>query len=239
MKKVISLLLALAFICAFAFTLAADKITIGGITSLTGDYSMYGISAREGIDLYVKEINESGGILGRQVVIDWQDTTGSRTKAIDIYQLHYKNKVSGIIGPMISEGAIVIADFAGDDNMPMITPSATNYDVTTPGGGHNIFRACMLDTFQGEVMATFAKENLGVSRVAVLYDNTSDYSSGIATAFYEKSVELGMEMVAFEACYTHETDFRQQLLDIANAEPDAILVPMLRSKGVADPPCCM
>lgn len=108
----------------------------------------------------------------------------------------------------------------------MMTATATNYDVTTPGNGYNIFRVCMLDPFQGQVMAVLAKENLGCSKVAILYDNADDYSTGVAAAFNERALELGMEVVAYEACTAADVDFKAQLTNIANAGPDAVLVPM-------------
>lgn len=226
MKKLISLLLTLAFLCASAFAFAADTITIGGLAPLTGPVAVYGVAVQEGANLYVKQINEKGGILGKQVVIDWQDTKADVTEAINAYNLHFSNKVSGIIGPVITRTSLAVADYAAEDGIPMITPSATNYDVTTPGNGYNIFRVCMLDPYQGQVMAYLAKESLGFTKLAVLYDNADDYSTGIAKAFEEKAIELGAEIVAFEACTASDVDFKAQLTNIASKEPDAVLVPM-------------
>lgn len=226
MKKVISLLLTLSLLCVSAFAFAADVITIGGLAPITGPVAVYGNAVVEGANLYVKQINEKGGILGKQVVIDWQDTKGDRTEAINAYQLHFSNKVSALIGPVISGTSLGVADYVGEDGIPMITPSATNYDVTTPGNGYNIFRVCMLDPYQGEVMAFLAKEELGFSKLAVLYDNADDYSTGIAKAFEAKAIELGAEVVAFEACTASDVDFKSQLTTIASKEPEAILVPM-------------
>lgn len=226
MKKIISILLALVYLCASVAAFAADTITIGGLAPLTGAVAVYGVAVQEGANLFVKQLNAKGGILGKEVVIDWQDTKGDVTESINAYNLHFSNKVSAILGPVITSTSLAVADYVGDDGIPMITASATNYDVTTPGNGYNIFRVCMLDPFQGQVMATLAKESLGCSKVAVLYDNADDYSSGIAKAFEEKAIALGMEVVAFEACTAADVDFKAQLTNIASKEPEAILVPM-------------
>lgn len=225
MKKFLCMLLSLMMV-AVAFTALADTITIGGLAPLTGAVAVYGVAVQQGVDLYVKQLNEAGGILGMDVKVDWQDTKGDVTEAINAYNLHFSNGVSAIIGPVITSTSLAVADYVGEDGIPMITASATNYDVTTPGNGYNIFRVCMLDPFQGEVMATLAKDSLACEKVAVLYDTSDDYSSGVAAAFYTKAEALGMEVVAYEACTAADIDFKAQLTNIAAKSPDAVLVPM-------------
>lgn len=223
MKKTLSVLLSLLLMLGASSALA--EIVIGGIAPLTGDVAVYGIAVQQGVDLYVKEINEAGGVLGEQVRVDWQDDKGDVSESVNAYELLFSNGVSAILGPVTSMPALSVAELVGEDGIPMMVASATNYDVTSPRQG-NIFRVCMLDPFQGEVMATMAKDSLGAQNVAVLYDNADDYSSGIAEAFVAKSEELGMTVVANEKCTADDIDFKAQLTTIAAASPDAVLVPM-------------
>lgn len=104
----------------------------------------------------------------------------------------------------------------------MISPSATAYDVTS--AGDNVFRTCFLDPYQAERLAQFAKEELNAATVAVLYDNTNDYSIGLYETFAQKSEELGMEVVAVETAVENDADYSPQLIKIADAEPDAVFI---------------
>lgn len=225
MKKVLCLAVSLMMMLGAASALA-DTIQIGGIAPLTGGVAVYGTAVQCGADLLVKQINEAGGINGQEVEIVWLDDKGDVTEAINAYEKHFSNHVSAILGPVTTQPALGMAESVGEDGIPMMTASATNYDVTTPGGGYNIFRVCMLDPFQGEVMAKLAADSLGCEKVAVLYDNADDYSSGVAAAFKAKAEELGLEVVAYEACTDADIDFKSQLTNIADKEPDAVLVPM-------------
>ena len=226
MKKVFCMLLSALLALGSVSALADDVITIGGLAPLSGAVAVYGTAVQQAADLYVEQVNANGGILGKQVQIEWLDTKGDVTEAINAYNRLYSEGVSALLGPVITATALAVADYAGQDGIPMMTATATNYDVTTPGNGYNIFRVCMLDPFQGQVMAVLAKENLGCSKVAILYDNADDYSTGVAAAFNERALELGMEVVAYEACTAADLDFKAQLTNIANAGPDAVLVPM-------------
>lgn len=228
MKKALSLLLSLLLMLGAASALA-DEIVIGGISPLTGPVSVYGIAMRNGADLYVKQINERGGVLGSQVRIEWLDDKHDPTEAVNAYyRLSDMQGIAAILGPVTSAPVLAVIEPAGDDGIPLLTPTGTA-DGITEEGISNIYRACFKDSFQGIVMAIFAAKSLGAETVAVLYDNTSDYSDGIAESFVAKAEELGLEVVANEAGVAGSGDFKAQLTNIAASGPDALLVPMYYS----------
>src|SRR5215218_8949092 len=105
----------------------------------------------------------------------------------------------------------------------MLSPSSTNPGV--PQKGDYIFRVCFLDPFQGFVMAKFARENLKLSKVAVLKDNRSAYSEGLAEVFTRKFTELGGKVLATESYSAGDTDYRAQLTAFKRQKPEAIYVP--------------
>jgi len=105
----------------------------------------------------------------------------------------------------------------------MITPSSTNPKVTAVGD--YIFRVCFIDPFQGFVMAKFAKENLKLSRAAVLKDVKSAYSLGLTEVFTRKFTEMGGKIVGTESYSKGDSDFRAQLTAIKSQKPEAIYVP--------------
>lgn len=201
----------------------ADVIKIGGLAPLTGDVKQYGEAVKEGVDLYVSQLNEAGGIDGKQVQVVWQDEKGDVTEAINAYNLLVENeKVVAIIGDVTSKPTLAVAEEAAKIGIPMITASATAYDVTTDRP--NVFRSCFLDPFQATTMANFAKEELNAQKVAVIYDNGNDYSVGLYEAFQAQVEANGMELVAAESSAETEVDFRALLTKIAQGEPDALYV---------------
>lgn len=222
MKKVLSLVLVLALALGLSSVAFADTIKIGGIAPLTGPVSVYGILCREGIDLYVEELNAAGGLLGNQVEVSWMDDTHDAVEATNAYNQLVSDGIKALMGPVTTTPTLAVAARAAEDNMPMISPSATAYSVTD--AGPNVFRTCFLDPYQGELLAKLSAESLGAKKVAALYDNTNDYSIGLYESFVQKAEELGLEVVAIESAVEGDADYTPQLSKIADTEPDAMFV---------------
>jgi len=222
MKKIISLLLTLAFLSVSAFAFA-DTIKIGGLAPLTGEVAQYGIAVQEGVDLYIAQLNEDGGINGQLVEMIWYDEKGDVTEAINAYnRLVESDKVVAIIGDVTSKPSLAVGDLAVEIGIPIITASSTNYYVTD--GKPNYFRSCFLDPFQAGIMASFAQDQFGAEKVAVIYDIADDYSVGLADAFADQAKLNGQEVVAMEAGTAADVDFKAQLTNIAEKGPDVLYV---------------
>ena len=200
-----------------------ETIKIGGMAPLTGALAIYGVTTTNGAELAVKEINENGGILGKKIEYIILDTKGDSTEAVMAYNKLVDEKVAGIIGEVTSKPTLAVAEVAVQDNMPLITPTGTQVDITEVGP--NIFRVCFTNPYQGKVLAITSKERLGANTVAVMLNNSSDYSDGIAKAFIEESEKLGMKVMGVEGYADGDKDFRPQLTKLAAMNPDAILIP--------------
>lgn len=200
-----------------------DTINLGILAPLTGGVSVYGVAAANGAKMAIQEINAKGGIGGKQIKVNEQDEEGDATKAVNAYNKLVSDGVVAIIGDVTSKPTISVAQKSLKENMPIITPTGTAAEITTYG--KNVFRACFLDPFQGETMATFAKETLKYTTVAVLYDSSDDYSIGCAEAFKATAEKQGLKMVAYEAFGAGDTDFKAQLTKIAAAKPEALFIP--------------
>jgi branched-chain amino acid transport system substrate-binding protein len=222
MKKLVALSLALMLTLALSVTAAAETIKIGGIAPLTGPVSVYGILVHEGADLYIEEVNAAGGVLGKQVEIVWMDDTHDAVEASNAYNQLASEGVSAILGPVTTTPSLAVGPLTAKDNIVMLSPSATAYDVTS--AGDNVFRTCFLDPYQAELLAVFSKDVLEAGKAAVLYDNTNDYSIGLYESFVAKAGELGIEIVAVEAPVENDADYSPQLIKIADAEPDAVFI---------------
>lgn len=200
-----------------------ETIKIGGMAPLTGALAIYGVTTTNGAELAVKEINANGGVLGKKIEYVMLDTKGDSTEAVMAYNKLVDEKVAGIIGEVTSKPTLAVAEVAVQDNMPLITPTGTQVDITEVGP--NIFRVCFTNPYQGKVLAITSKERLGANTVAVMLNNSSDYSDGIAKAFIEESEKLGMKVMGVEGYADGDKDFRPQLTKLAAMNPDVILIP--------------
>ena len=198
-------------------------IKIGGMAPLTGALAIYGVTTTNGAELAVKEINENGGVLGKKIEYVMLDTKGDSTEAVMAYNKLVDEKVAGIIGEVTSKPTLAVAEVAVQDNMPLITPTGTQVDITE--AGPNVFRVCFTNPYQGKVLAITSKERLGADTVAVMLNNSSDYSDGITKAFIEESEKLGMKVMGVEGYSDGDKDFRPQLTKLAAMNPDVVLIP--------------
>ena len=204
----------------------SDVIKVGFLGPLTGDVAQYGIAVRDGVKMYINKLNEEGGVLGKQIQLIEEDEKGDPTEALNGFnKLVDQDKVVAIFGSVTSGPTIAVSEASStmDNPIPMITASATAEDVTS--FGDNMFRTCFLDPFQGETMAKFASEVLDAKTAGVIYNNGTDYSTGLYESFKETCKALGIDVVAEESYQDGDVDFKSQLTNIAAANPDVLLVP--------------
>lgn len=202
---------------------AGETIKIGNSAPLTGPVSVYGITANNGIKLAVEEINAAGGVLGKELEWTELDDKGEITDAVTNYNKLAEEGNRAVFGGITSKPSLAIAESAVNDDVVFITPTGTQANITE--GKNNAFRTAFIDPFQGEVLANFSSENLGAKKVAVLRNQSSDFSMGVADVFVEKSKEFGMEVVADESYGDNDTDFKAQLTNIKSQAPDVLLIP--------------
>ena len=199
------------------------EILIGGVGPVTGEAATFGQSTYEGCELAIEEWNKSGGVLGKQIKLIFQDDKGDPTEAATVWtKLITQDKVVAIVGTVMSKCSLAGAPICQQYKVPMISSASTSAKVTEVGD--YIFRACYLDSFQGTIGAKFCYENLGARTAACIFDVGNDYTKGLAEYFRDKFVELGGTIVGFEAHPTGTTDFKAQLTKIINYKPDIIYI---------------
>ena len=202
----------------------ANTILLGEVGSLTGSEATFGISARNGIELAINEANAAGGVKGKKLAVRVYDSQGRPEEGAQAAtRLITQDKVVVILGEAASSVSMAMAEKAQAAKVPMITPTSTSPEVTKKGD--YIFRVCFIDDFQGLVMAKFARENLKLSKVAVLRDNKAAFSMGLADVFIKSFKQMGGEIVSDESYSKGDTDFRAQLTAIKQRKPEAMFVP--------------
>lgn len=208
----------------------ADTIKVGANLEMTGGSASYGISSKNAIELAFKEINEKGGINGKQLELVVADNKSEAAEATNAMQkLVSQDNVVAVIGPNLSSSVIAASAINNSAKVLDIAPMATNPYVTVDQASGKTkdfnYRTCFIDPFQGTVMAKFATAELGVGNAAILIDNSSDYAKGLAQFFKENFVKEGGAVTAEEAYLQKDTDFKATLTKIKATNPDFLYVP--------------
>lgn len=208
----------------------ADTIKVGANLEMTGGSASYGISSKNAIELAFKEINEKGGINGKQLELVVADNKSEAAEATNAMQkLVSQDNVVAVIGPNLSSSVIAASAINNSAKVLDIAPMATNPYVTVDQSSGKTkdfnYRTCFIDPFQGTVMAKFATAELGVGNAAILIDNSSDYAKGLAQFFKENFVKEGGAVTAEESYLQKDTDFKATLTKIKATNPDFLYVP--------------
>jgi len=196
---------------------------IGFFAPMSGSQASFGMDAVNGAKLAVEEVNLAGGVLGHPINLVIKDTESQteKTSAV-VNELLNTDKVAALIGEIATDRSLVAAPLAQERGIPMITPGATNEQVTA--AGDCIFRACYTDSFQAAVMAKFAR-SIDVEKAAILFDASNPYGSGLKDTFKADFLRHGGSIVAEESYRAGDTDFTAQLNAIKVKNPESIFLP--------------
>ena len=205
---------------------STEELVIGEYGSLTGGDATFGQSTKAGVEIALDELmtRSKGKIGGMTVRVVVEDDQGRPEEAASVVQkLINQDRVLAVIGEVASSRSLAGGPICQQNGLPMISPSSTNPGITQIGDF--IFRMCYLDDFQGQVMARFTVQNLGLKRVAMLKDVKNDYSVALAQFFTEEFVKLGGTVLIEQSYQSGDADFRAPLTAIKARRPEAIIVP--------------
>lgn len=237
MKKFLCMMMAVLMVLAMAAcggepannggndTPDATTVKIGGIGPLTGAYANYGLSEKNGAELAVKEINEAGGIAGKQIELSYQDSQGESESAVNAYGKLMDWGMEVSLGCVLSgENASVVAA-ARDDDVLLITPSGSVDKCID--GNDKAFRVCFYDSYQGAAAAQYIKDNNMVDTVGILYQSDNDYSVGLYNAFVAKCGELGITIAETQTFTSStNTDFSTQVSALVSSGVKLVFIPL-------------
>ena len=224
-KSVMVTCAALAATMVFSMSALADDVwKIGSIGPVTGAAAAYGSAVMDSAQIAVDEVNAAGGINGFQVEFNPQDDELDAEKAVNAYNTLKDWGMQMLLGTVTSGSCIAVESEAAADNMFLLTPSGTAVDCIS--AGDNAFRVCFSDPAQGTASAQYIGSHELGSKVAVLYDSSDVYSSGIYANFHVESENQPYEIVA-EAAFTADskTDFSAQLQSFKDAGADLVYLP--------------
>lgn len=213
---------------------SADAFKIGNIGPLTGAAAIYGTATKNGAQLAVDEINAAGGI---QFAHNCQDDEHDPEKSVNAYNNLKDWGLQVLVGTTTTAPCVAVSAETNTDNIFELTPSASSNDViggqadadgnvTTPRKD-NVYQMCFTDPNQGTASAQYlAQKQLG-TKIAVIYDNSDPYSTGIFKKFEAEAAEQNLTIVS-TTTFTADnaTDFSVQLNDAKNAGADLVFLPI-------------
>lgn len=232
LKKVLVLLMSLVMVFTFAAcsddngdtdpttTTDPDPIKIGAVMDLTGALSGIGGPIRDGIILAVEQINDAGGINGAEVELIVEDGKTDPTAGFEaVKKLATVNGVKVIIGPMISGAVMAAGQWAADNGVFIISPSATSPDIAQQSWRQFVFRTATTDAIQGKAMAQIIEENNYQNIAIIVQDN--QYGTGIGDEVQDL---VGADNVVSYIKYDPaKLDYQTELQQIKAQNPDVVV----------------
>ena len=189
---------------------------------MTGQYANYGTSQKEGAQIAIDQLNAAGGVNGGQASFVIGDDLGDPKQAVLVAQQFIDDKsIVFVDGHMFSGATIAAGAKYQTAGLPMISPSATNPDISKLGSF--IWRICITDAVQGKGLADYTVKTLGLKNIAIMYDD-SDYGRGLADAYEAEAKAVNGTIVDKEQYTSGDAEFKAQLTKIKAGNPDMIFL---------------
>ena len=201
-----------------------DKFYIGGIGPVTGGAAVYGNAVKFGAQIAVDEINAAGGINGYKIEFKFEDDQADGEKSIDAYNTLKDWGMKILMGTVTSGACESVVPLTGDDNMFQLTPSGSAANLIE---GDNVFQVCFTDPNQGAASAQYITENELATKVAIIYDSSDIYSTGIYEKFVAEAKTQNLEIVETQY-FTKDTktDFSVQVQACKDSGADLLFLPI-------------
>lgn len=213
---------------AFAQT-SGKPVMIGVSGPLTGPSAQYGEQWKKGFDLALEEINGSGGINGRPLAYDFQDSQNDPRQAIAIAQRFINDpEIVAVLGDFASSTSMAASPLYQRSRIVQFGLTNSHPDFTKTGD--YIWSNSMSQAEEQPNLAKFAVKTLGFKRIAILHLNT-DWGKTAKDIFAKNAKELGAEVVIAEGYMPDERDFRSTLVRVRDAKPDGIILESYYSDG--------
>lgn len=196
-------------------------LRIGLAAPISGTQAQYGTAFKNGAELAAAQINDEGGIDGKQVEIVVEDDKGDSNEAVNVANKFVSDKsILGVVGHFNSSATLATAPVYNKNKIVQVSPSSSAPGVTD--AGEYTFRVITTDAFQADYLASWSKE-LGYGKVALIYEQ-SDFGLGLLDVYKQSAPANNIEVVAAEAYNPGDKDFSTVLTKIKDKQPDAIFI---------------
>lgn len=196
-----------------------EPIKIGIIGHFSGDYAAYGIPMKNAVILAVEEVNNAGGINGKQIELVVEDDTGDSVKAsFGINKLINVDGVDYVISAQGSGATSAITPIAESNGAILMITLGSSPGLTSEKD--YVFRSVPSDVYQASEMVSYLNGNLKPEKIAGLYVN-DPYGMGIKDIVES---DVNGEILVGELYDVGSVDFRVQLTKIKQSNPDVLII---------------
>ncbi len=228
MKKVTTLSLALGLAIAVTGT-ASAQIKMGVAGPITGPNAAFGAQLKNGAEQAVKDVNAAGGILGQQISLQFGDDVSDPKQGVSVANKFAGDGVKFVVGHFNSGVTIPASEVYQENGMLMVSPSATNPQVTERKMW-NTFRTCGRDDQQGAVAGQYIVKHFKGKKIAVVHDKTT-YGKGLADETVKAMGKGGMKAVLYEGINVGEKDYSALVSKIKSSGADLVYWGGLHTEG--------
>lgn len=222
-KRINSLVCIIIMICLLPVYSYAGQVRIGAIFSQTGIAATHNEPLISMVQLAVEDINRAGGLLNNPVQLILLDNQSTPIGNDFATREAINMDVTAVIGAHWSSHSLIMAPLLQQAGIPMISPGSTNPEITLIG--NYIFRACFLDSFQGEVMARFAIENLKAKTAAIVQNMDEAYSVELADFFGRSFKDQGGQVIIDSNYRGKAVDFENEINLLLKYPTDVVYLP--------------
>jgi len=202
---------------------AAETIKLGVAGSLSGDLASYGIPSMRAAELVVRDINEKGGILGKKVELLAEDDVCKPEVATNTATKLVSKGVSVVVGHICSGATKAALGIYKEAGVIVMSPSATNTELTQSGKYPNFYRTIGYDRNQSRLAVDFVLKNLKLKKIAVLHDK-GDYGKGFAENVKSYITDAGQAaVVLFEGITPGAVDYSAVVQKIKQSGAEAVI----------------
>ena len=199
---------------------AQQPIRIGSSLSLTGKYALQGGYGREGYLLCQKQVNQTGGVLGRSVEFVIDDDGSEEKTAVRLYEkLITEEKVDAVLGPYGSPITDAVADITEKHRKLMIAPFAATTSLWEKGRRYLVMLLSPVEVVPEGVLDLAARN--GLKTLAVLNEDALG-GKAAAKGASELAKKKGLQLVFSETYPKGTTDFSGKLNQVKAAKPDVL-----------------
>ena len=203
-------------------------VLIYGIMELSGTGATPGTNFDNGVKLAVKEINAAGGILGRKIDYQSQDTQTNPGVAKAVAQKAVDQKAYVVLGPVHS-GSMIVS--MGETRQAEITNfTGGEAAVITKQNNPYVFRTSFTQSSSMPKVARYIKDQLKAGTVAITFTN-NDFGKGGRDEMQKALAAQGIKVVADVSTDPGQIDMSSAVLQIKQANPDVLFAYLTEEEG--------
>lgn len=198
-------------------------LRIGVVGPESGGGAQLGQGQHKAIELAVEEINEKKLAGDWKLEVFFEDDEGNPTKSANATnKLIQQSDVKVVIGAIHSSATLADMVITSRAEVPQLTAGSTGSSITEQGSKW-IFRTAVNDEFQADALIKYAKDVLGINKIAT-FTAADDYGQSGAKLLAKAAEKYGVELVSIQVYNNGDKDFKPQLLAIKDSGAEGVFM---------------